>query len=246
MDIGTYIPPLYLPDVITSIRHPESLHNVAFKEALRAGISNKDSPLTVELGSLQLNVIAEVLNTERFGPFDGAFSSTFLRAIATPVKMGLAHRLVVSSDLNERSMGVWHEFPPEEVLEKYPDEKSPYDMDWSVEDYYHYCPRGGESCADVEARLMRFFGNAAAFEGARNILISGHGISGLCQRKLLTGASIGTWKQWSKGELGGRLKNASITLYERRGQFYETTLYNYAPWEGKVPQHLLQRKGNEA
>jgi broad specificity phosphatase PhoE len=222
-----------MPRRIVFTRHPQCIHNVDAQSAIKAGIANRDSALT-DLGVLQRDITAEYLRRE-FPDIEVAWCSTYSRTSAIPVAAGFS-RVLKSFLLDERDMGVWHRHTREEVLQMYPGEE-----DYLNEvGYYHYEAPGGESCLGVERRLNRFLSTQAFCASLSTVYISGHGIAGLCLRRILTGASLEDWHSW------GRPKNASVTVFERSGSGYVCSSYNVAPWEGVIDQELLKRKSVEA
>jgi hypothetical protein len=75
------------------------------------------------------------------------------------------------------------------------------------------------------------------------MLISSHGISGLCFRKVLLEASVADWHAWHQSR-EDRLGNASVTVYKRLPDGkYEIVFYNLLPWK----EHLEEEsEGAEA
>lgn len=208
----------HIPDRIVYLRHPQSLHNIAYDEAIKT-IANRDSPLT-SLGEKQMKITAEYL-LQRFGKFDRVFASQYLRAQTIPSFADFD--FIVDELLNERNQGLMHEMGPKAFFEKFPDE-----LVKIKESYYHYRAPGGETCEDVERRQLDFLLQSGVFAGCDSVLLSGHGISGKCFRKILTKASIADWHSWSN------LFNASVSVYERRGIDFVCTEYNHIPWAGQL------------
>ncbi len=223
-----------LPKRIIYTRHPQCLHNVDHEGALRQGIENRNSPLT-DVGEMQSSITAEYLRKE-FPDISKVFCSTYSRTKTIPISAGYEKLLSESPLLDERSMGVWHRYLREEVLKRYPDE----DVRIKTLGYYAYEAPEGESCTGVEERLNKFLLLNTLGELSDTIYISGHGISGLCLRRLLTGASVEDWHSWD------RLKNASVSIYERHGSGYICSSYNLVPWEGVIDPALLIKKSTEA
>lgn len=216
----------HLPSRIVYVRHPQCIHNLgiaAYDAALARGISNKNSPLTAN-GEIQKQYTAEYLE-QTFGDFEATFASDFLRAQTIPRVLG--RTFVVDARIGERWHGQLHE-RGSVFFAEFPDEREAY-----INDYYHYRAPDGESCLDVEARLEDFLSDEQLFLGCQTILISGHGISGLCLRKLLMHASLEDWQRWH-GTKEDRLKNASVTVYQRHDDYYDLTLHNHVPWLGKI------------
>lgn len=210
----------HLPSKIVVLRHPECLHNVAHQEALEQGIENRFSPLTAA-GEAQRDITAQYLS-ETHGQFDAVFASTFIRTHTIPAQARFA--MIASHLLDERNMGVWHTLPRRRVLEHYPGEEERL----REIGYYHYKAPEGESCEEVEERILTFLQHEPHFKDIDSMLISGHGITGLCFRKILLGGTVKDWYSWQ------RLKNASVTVYEKGANGFECTLYNHIPWDGLV------------
>ena len=223
-----------LPKCIIYTRHPQCRHNIDHNGALREGIPNRNSPLTVA-GELQTQITAAYLQRE-FPDIDAVFCSTYLRTRALPISAGFERILSENSLLDERSMGVWHKYVREYVLQRYPGEEGRI----KAVGYYAYEAPEGESCLGVERRLTEMLTSNVLGDSNSTIYISGHGISGLCLRRLLTGASLDDWYSWD------RLKNASVSVYERKGEVYTCSRYNVVPWEGKIDPALLGKKSEEA
>ena len=224
----------YLPRQIIVTRHPECLHNVDHENALRAGILNRDSPLT-QAGELQRDITADYLRGT-FPDIDAAFCSTFSRTHAIPIAAGLKRVLTETPLLDERNMGVWHTTLREDVIAQYPGEEERL----KAVGYYAYQAPGGESCLGVEERLTELLNSGMLGDANTIAYLSGHGISGLCLRRLLTGASLEDWRSWKTP------RNASVSVFDRDGNNYVCTMYDYVPWEGKIDLALLKRKSTAA
>lgn len=225
------------PKRLVYTRHPQCLHNVAHEAALKRGIENRKSPLTV-LGEMQCTITAEYLR-KTYGDFDAVFCSTYSRTRALPVAACVHASMTESPLLDERSMGVWHTTLKAKVLEMYPAEEDRL----NEIGYYEYEAPEGESCIGVENRLASFIESDLFRNAGEVVYISGHGISGLCLRRILTRATVADWHAWRNGQ---NLRNASVTVYERTGDTYECTSYNHVPWLGKIDPVLLRHKNIEA
>jgi broad specificity phosphatase PhoE len=198
---------------------------VAFDDAMKQGVANRQSPLTSR-GVKQRDITAEYL-FKNFGSFDAVFASTYERTREIPRALGVTSQ--IHSHLDERSMGVWHIHPRDVLAEQIPEElERLLALGSQPHDYYHYKAPEGESCPDVEQRLHQFLDDQKTFRGIDTLLISGHGIAGLCLRKALLGGTVEDWHSWD------RLKNASVTVYERRDDAFECVLYNHVPWDGLI------------
>jgi broad specificity phosphatase PhoE len=136
---------------------------------------------------------------------------------------------VVTPLLNERNMGVWHTNERSRVHVLCPDEA----LRLKTAGYYHYAAPQGESCLAVVERLEIFLEQLGGYKDAGCVLISGHGISGLCFRQVLFSESFEQWKDYK------RLVNASVTVYERHHTSWTISLYNYVPWEGHLDAELV-------
>lgn len=218
----------HLPSVIVFVRHPESMHNVRpLHELVEGGISNKTSPLTVRGEAQARYTVAHLKDTGMH--FDAIFSSEYARTQAIPRHLG-AYTIV--SSLNERDMGVWHRLSREAVEVRYPGEYARF----ATAGYYSYVPPEGESCANVDARLSAFFMDRSRFVNVNTMLLSGHGVAGMCLRRLLTNETVETWYRWHEDREGGRMQNASVSIFEKRPDehVYTCTQFNHCPWLGKV------------
>ena len=214
-----------LPKTIVSLRHPQCIHNVDYDGALAQGISNMNSPLTVK-GKKQAQVTALYLQNT-FDSFDRVFASPFLRTQSIPSVAG--YDFLIDKRIGERWHGQLHERGAA-FFRDYPDQKKLYE-----DDYYGYCAPDGESCSDVESRLNDFLNDMKSLCDCERVLISGHGISGLLLRKILTNASRDSWYDWYQNN---RLRTASVTVYARVGPYYECTSYNFVPNESVFGKHL--------
>ncbi len=222
-----------LPQLVVYTRHPQCFHNVNPQEAILQGIENRKSPLTY-LGEMQRDSTAAYLR-RKYGCFDRVFCSTYERTHTIPLAAGLTDVLVETHLLDERNMGVWHKWVRSKVLEIYPEEEIRH----KEAGYYAYAPPEGESCVGVEERISRFLSSDMFQNAGEKVYISGHGIAGLCLRRVAAGGTVEDWHSWQ------RLKNASVSVFERKGEAYECVLYNHAPWEGIIDPSLLV-KGVEA
>lgn len=232
-DVDIYIPPVHLPQMIVFVRHPQCLHNVSLQKAIVEGISHKESPLT-KVGEQQCDITANFLK-KKF-TFDAVYCSEHLRTRAIPRAMFEVDFIPREyKELNECDDGIWHTTVHREVRALYPQEIPRYESD----NPYGHKALHGESCKTVDDRLVHFLSLRNEHVQNKCVLISGHGISGLCLRRLLLGKSVDEWNAWYKR--GSRFKNASVTVFVREGVFYQYNLYNnYAPWEAKRYQLLFQ------
>lgn len=217
----------HLPPKIVYVRHPECLHNVNRLQAIEHSIPNRESPLT-ERGIRQCEYTAQYLK-EQESAFDAVFCSEYARTHAIPRSAGFSY--TVAPQLNERDMGVWHYMPEPMIESLYPGERERLNQIG----YYAYSAPEGESCGDVDARLIAFLEESERFLGIERMLISGHGVSGLCLRRLLTGETLDMWHHWHDDKEHGRMRNASVSIFEKKPgeRFYQCTLFGYCPWEGR-------------
>ncbi len=208
----------HLPRRIVAVRHPQCLHNIDYDGAIKT-IPNRYSPLT-ELGEAQSEITARYLK-ETFGDFELVFSSGYIRTHAIPT--AAPYEYIPEELLNERDQGLMHQLGPKEFFATFAEEQVKIN-----ESYYHYQAPDGETCLDVEARLEMFLADEARFRGSDSMLISGHGITGRCLRKVLTGGSEEDWHSY------GGLANGSVTVYQRAGDTFECLSYNHIPWLGQL------------
>lgn len=125
-------------------------------------------PLT-ERGKTQARALAEALSRESF---DRVFTSTALRAIDTAAPYLAQHPEIVHEAvflLHERSKGESEGMDKEAFAQKYPEVEAA----WSREEDPR--PAGGESFADVEARVMPILKEHASAYAGERILYIGHG-----------------------------------------------------------------------
>jgi broad specificity phosphatase PhoE len=226
----------HLPPLIVYTRHPQCVHNLGIAEYTRlvqSGASNKASALT-DRGLKQAVYTAEYLKRV-FGTFDLTFASDFTRTHAIPLELG--SDFVIDTRIGERWHGQLHE-QGNPFFEKFPEEREL----WKA-DYYNYKAPGGESCPEVEARISDFLLDRKLFADARSMLVSSHGISGLCFRKVLLEASVEDWHNWHQSKVD-RLGNASVTVYKRLPDGkYEIIIYNHLPWTEYLDE---EAEGTEA
>ncbi len=223
----------HLPPMLIYTRHPQCMHNVDNDAALRERIHNRHSPLT-RVGKMQRDFTAEYIRRE-FPNIDVAFCSSYRRTRTIPRAAGLGHILREDARLDERNMGVWHQHPREVVLEQHPGE----DLKIKSVGYYHYQAPRGETCERVEDKLLKFLNADWTKLKPKVAYISGHGISGLCLKRILLGGTVEDWHAYE------RLKNASVSVYERYGDGYKCVLYNHAPWEEHIDAELLKKISHE-
>jgi broad specificity phosphatase PhoE len=175
----------HLPELLVYTRHPECRHNVDHASVVAEGIINRHSPLT-RVGEIQKQITARYLK-ETFGGFDLVLCSTFHRTRTIPQAAG--YEFTEHSGLDERSLGAWHDLPRDVVLARHPGE----DKKYQAARYYEYIAPDGEDCTAVEARQATMLFDAKLFQGVNSAYFSGHGISGLCLRRLLTRSSRDDW-----------------------------------------------------
>lgn len=228
-----------LPKRIVYTRHPQCLHNVDNDDALRRGIENRKSVLT-PAGEIQRDITAAYLQKE-FPEISAVFCSTYMRTRTIPVAAGFESILRETHLLDERNMGVWHTNVRDDVLRMHPGE----DDRIQTVGYYEYSAPGGESCIGVENRLTELLLSETLGDPDATVFVSGHGISGLCFRRLLMKASVEDWYSWFSTPKE-RLANASVTVFDRTNDTYVCTRYNIVPWEGMIDPSLLAKKSVEA
>jgi broad specificity phosphatase PhoE len=135
-------------------------------------IKNPKSPLTA-LGRKQAEKTGAALK-KRFGSFDIAFVSPYLRAKQTAgiiSKRVCCNKIIIDGRIRERSKGKLEQLTHRGVREKFPKEAERRLRQGS----YHYRPPDGENFPDVKARIREFMNEAITIDD-KNILIITHGV----------------------------------------------------------------------
>ncbi|SEK95827.1 histidine phosphatase family protein [Nonomuraea pusilla] len=167
------------PARITAVRHGESEANVAYA---RAG----DAPLVYGFGDDEVGLTprgrsqAEALGRRLAALPEGespelVWSSPYLRAVQTWEVAGAAWRgepppVTVDARLRDVENGLLARLNPAAVRERFPEEAARL----LAEGPYVYRPPGGESFADVVARLRAFLAELAVRADGRRVLLVAH------------------------------------------------------------------------
>ena len=141
-------------------------HGDSSSDSVRRFIGQSESSLN-EAGRLQ----AEWWHQELAGiPFSGFYCSALQRSIETARIIAQPHHssVTILPDLNEINLGSWDGMPIAEVKRLFPLEYQLRGADLSG-----YCPPGGESFADLSARVVPTFEKIIQHSGG-NLLIVGH------------------------------------------------------------------------
>lgn len=227
------------------VRHAESIGNtISQDERAKLDIPNHKYSLTPK-GREQARLAGEYLKVfveqQRTYSVIRAFQSTFIRtqetlAIILQV-LGVETTPITDPRLDEKWDGIFHELSKKEIEEKYPEQLRIRKRSG----YYHYRAPGGESCPDVEFRILNFVeGELSQKRGGPDSLTRdlGWGSSKGCDLIVCHGR----WSQLCQKHLRGlsvdeflRLKekadnpNCSITIYSDCGK---VLIDCHNPWEG--------------
>ena len=161
------------PDVITLVRHGESVGNLADADAHRRHADRLDldaRDADVELsptGREQAAALHEWLSSAESGERpDVVISSPFRRAADTAriALDGLGLEILLDERLRERGLGVFDGLTGNGIRSAYPEEAERR----SKVGKFYYAPPSGESWADVVLRVRSLLGDLRhGFEGAR-------------------------------------------------------------------------------
>lgn len=205
------------------VRHGQSLANAAFPAANAAGlmeaeVSGRDAmvPLT-PLGEKQAAAVGRWL-TAVPSPPQVVITSPYLRARETwriaAAASGLELPPPTTDDrLVDRLMGDLELMTAAAVAARFPAEAARR----SAAGEYRYAPPGGESFADVEARLGSFVTDLNRDQAGKRVIVVAHDAVVLMTRAVIESLS---WDEVVELERsGGSVRNASITrLVERDGR----------------------------
>jgi probable phosphoglycerate mutase len=214
------------------VRHGQSLSNVAVPAAdaeglLEAEVSGRDAevPLT-ELGESQAAAVGKWLATL---PPDElpqvVITSPYLRARETwrlaVEASGLDLPDPVTDDrLVDRLMGDLELLTRAAVAQRFPDEAGRR----AEAGEYRYTPPGGESFADIEARLKSFLDDLHRDHAGERVIVVAHDAVVLMMRAVIEGLS---WDEVVAAERAdGSVRNASISRFVAVGDHLELDHYN--------------------
>jgi broad specificity phosphatase PhoE len=215
-----------MPVLLVLVRHAESARNVAKKgsvffaddeqrTALR-GIADYRTPLT-DTGRRQAEATGRALR-QRFGTFDAVIHSGYERTVETAATILDAYTetersgMPVRQDLfiRERDTGYAYDMTTAEAEAAFPW----LDAYWETTGPFFARPPGGESVAEVCARVARFLDALAAARAGQRVLVVTHGVTLRAFRYLLEGWDYDTAVEHLRGHAP---RNASVTVYEADG-----------------------------
>src|SRR3954454_11703747 len=214
------------------VRHGQSLSNVAFPGADARGlvdteVSGRDAevPLT-EVGESQAAAVGKWLATL---PADElpqvVITSPYLRARETWRLAAQASGLdlpepITDDRLVDRLMGDLELLTRAAVAQRFPDEAAQR----AEAGEYRYTPPGGESFADIEARLKSFLDDLHRDHAGERVIVVAHDAVVLMMRAVIEGLS---WDQVLAAERAdGSVRNASISRFTAVGDHLELDHYN--------------------
>lgn len=214
------------------IRHGQSLSNVAFPAAdarglLDAEVSGRDAevPLTT-LGEQQAADLGAWLASLPAGELPQVvITSPYVRARETwrgaAAASGLALPEPTTDDrLVDRLMGELELLTRAAVAQRFPGEAARR----AEAGEYRYAPPGGESFADVEARLASFLGDLHRDHAGERVVVVAHDAVVLMMRAVIESL---TWDRVLAVEkAAGSVRNASITRFAERAGRLELVGYN--------------------
>jgi broad specificity phosphatase PhoE len=214
------------------VRHGQSLANVAFPAAdaeglLEAEVSGRDAevPLT-ETGEEQATAVGTwlaALPPEQRPQV--VITSPYLRAretwrIAAEASGLDLPRPTTDDRLVDRLMGDLELLTRAAVAQRYPGEASRR----SESGEYRYTPPGGESFADVEARLASFLADLNRDRAGERVVVVAHDAVVLMMRAVIEGL---TWDEVIAMERAeGTVRNASISQFLEHEGRLELARYN--------------------
>lgn len=143
----------------------------------------KDSPL-VKSGIMDAHALRDYLADVHF---DAVFSSPLGRAVET-ANLLFSQREDITVQLDQRiqemNFGVFEGMKTTDILQVYPDI---YDHLWNQPEQFERCPGGGESFAEVRARIISFLSDLDRFPDDSRIFIVTHGMYFICLLGYLLG-----------------------------------------------------------
>ena len=170
------------------VRHGETAHN---RDGL--GLGREDAPLT-ELGLRQTSAAVERLAAE---PPDRILTSPLTRAAA--IARGLAERtgapLEVREELTEMDVGETEGLPFAEMRARFPE----FIEAWRAPDPADVVMPGGESLAQVAARLEPLVGELHAFPDRSRVVVVSHNFVLRLLICRLLGLEIAAFRAFSVG-----------------------------------------------
>ena len=146
------------------VRHAEALANPDLRY-----LGSRDDPLT-ERGQWQARQLGLAFATFRL---TAVYTSPLTRALETAIPLAQAHHLSPIPDprLVEGSMGTWEGLRRAEILERSPEDAAHHQR-WEADPTCG--PPGGESFADVQARVVTCVHDLAARHSGASVVVVSH------------------------------------------------------------------------
>ena len=211
------------PAIIVIVRHAESARNkakqgrtyFADEEARRTlkGIPDHEIPITEE-GKVSAKITGEALR-KRFGIFDYAYHSGYLRTVQTldlilsayPKSERAFIQVRQNMFIRERDPGYTYDMTEDEAEQIFPWMHA-Y---WKTFGGFFSRPVGGESLADVATRIYLFLNTLFRDRPGKKILVVTHGGTLRCFRFLLERWVYEQALRWPPGQSAA---NCGVTVYE--------------------------------
>ncbi|MEV0589416.1 histidine phosphatase family protein [Nonomuraea sp. NPDC050310] len=209
---------------LVAVRHGQSEANVLFAAAISAGhsdvkIPGPDSgvPLS-ELGRRQAQQVGTYLATlPAHARPQAVVCSPYLRARQTLEEAGATAdglRVVLElaqydERLVDRRMGEWELLLPAQLRHRFPGAAA----EIQAQGEFLHRPPGGESFADVAARLASFLEDAHRTYRGQRVLLIAHDAVVLMLRRLIEGF---TWRELASISQSNSVANGSITHWSWR------------------------------
>lgn len=179
------------PDVITIVRHGESVKNVERARVeqfdsnqLKLDIVERDMDIPLSKSG-ELQVIATGKELKKRDKFDVVFVSPYVRCRQTAKliieQLGYEPKIVVEERIREKEFGLIDNLTKKGIQKFYPEEWERRHRDGK----YYYRPPGGESYPDVGLRLHSFLGTLTRDYRNKRVLIVCHSVVVKMFRKLL-------------------------------------------------------------
>ena len=212
------------PSLLVFVRHAESLRNklkggnTYFPDDDDAwmsikGIPDNKIPITPE-GGLRARKTGVILR-ERFGIFDYAYQSGYLRTVQTldemleayPPKERALIKVRMNAFIREREPGYTYDLTKKQVNKRYPW----FQEYWETFGGFLARPVGGESLAEVAERVYLFLNMLFRDRKGKKVLVVTHGGTLRCIRFLLEHWDYDQALKWPKGQSPA---NCGVTVYE--------------------------------
>ncbi len=210
------------PSRIVLVRHGESVGNVRSIDDHPYKYGANHQYVLTPRGREQAAITGTYLR-ETYGAFDAYFASTLARTQETFSLMYPETQPIIDSRLNELSRGIWNRMSRAEIERCYPGEANL----WESEGWYHYRPPGGQSCPDGELAIHSFTAFLREQYAGKNVLITGHGTWLILFWRTILNRQVAEAEHRRRAN---QYKNASVTIYEGRGQDLVLAKDNFVPW----------------